>query len=88
MTSLKIEFKKILDKINESTHILIVPHSKPDGDAIGSSLAISLVLDNLGKRHKIFCTDPINEYFKFGLPARIEVLTKREQLLPLYLKGP
>lgn len=65
MTSLEITFRKILDKINESIHILIVPHKKPDGDAVGSALALSLILDSLNKRHKIFCTDPVNTHYKF-----------------------
>ncbi|HEX9664628.1 MAG TPA: DHH family phosphoesterase [Patescibacteria group bacterium] len=65
MTKLDITCKKILDQINQSIHILVVPHKKPDGDAIGSALAMSLLLDQLGKRHRVFCLDPVSQPFQF-----------------------
>ena len=40
---------EIKRKINEAQDILIVTHESPDGDAIGSSLAMNLVLKKLGK---------------------------------------
>lgn len=40
---------KIWELINNSQKILILTHERPDGDAVGSSLAMSEALTNLGK---------------------------------------
>lgn len=41
---------KIWELINNSHKILILTHERPDGDAVGSSLAMSEALTNLGKK--------------------------------------
>ncbi len=43
------EFKKAIDLINESNSIYIVTHISPDGDAIGSSMAMYLALKSMNK---------------------------------------
>lgn len=43
------EFKKAIDLINESNSIYIVTHISPDGDAIGSSMAMYLALKSMKK---------------------------------------
>ena len=40
---------KILEDIKIAKTIVILTHESPDGDAIGSSLALKLVLENFGK---------------------------------------
>ena len=40
-------------------------HIRPDGDAIGSELALYLFLTRLGKSVKIFNTDPVPRNYKF-----------------------
>lgn len=40
---------EILEKIKEAESIVILTHESPDGDAIGSSLAMSLAIKGLGK---------------------------------------
>lgn len=54
--------------IEKSQKILIIPHKSPDGDAIGSSLALFLMLKKLGKEPAVICADPSPEEFNF-LPA-------------------
>ena len=39
----------ILEEIQNAQSILILTHESPDGDAIGSSLAMNLALKELGK---------------------------------------
>lgn len=48
--------------INEPKNIVIVVHSSPDGDAIGSSCALGLYLSRKGHRVDIFCPDNYPEY--------------------------
>lgn len=44
-----MKYKKILSEIKKATNIMIVTHESPDGDAIGSSLSMYLVLKQMGK---------------------------------------
>ncbi len=49
--------KKIADKIIKSNKIAITSHIRPDGDSIGSSLALYLMLKQLGKKVKYINKD-------------------------------
>jgi phosphoesterase RecJ-like protein len=49
--------KKIVEKIGESKKIAITSHIRPDGDSIGSSLALYLMLKQLGKEVKYINKD-------------------------------
>ena len=40
---------EILKEINNAETIVILTHEAPDGDAIGSSLALKLMIEKLGK---------------------------------------
>lgn len=54
--------KNIIDIIGDYKNILISPHVKPDGDAIGSSLATAILLKKLGK-NPIVLLDSFNSKF-------------------------
>lgn len=54
--------------IRENDDFLLLTHEHPDGDAIGSSLAMACVLKKLGKRYTLVNDDPLPEKFLF-LPA-------------------
>lgn len=56
---------KIIDKINGSNKIAITFHSSPDGDAIGSSLALFKALKKLGKEVEILSKEEVLDDFKF-----------------------
>ena len=40
--------KKIIHQLTNSSCVLLASHTKPDGDAIGSLLAIGIALERLG----------------------------------------
>ena len=48
-----------------SRGILIVTHIFPDGDCLSSACALSLWLESIGKKHALFCADPLPESFLF-----------------------
>lgn len=62
---------EILEEIKETEKIVILTHESPDGDAIGSSLAMYFMIKELGKKADII----IPEYPRcFGfLPATEEI---------------
>lgn len=53
--------------------IAIIPHVNPDGDALGSALALKMVLEKLGKRACVCCQDGVPHMYSF-LPGRDDVL--------------
>jgi bifunctional oligoribonuclease and PAP phosphatase NrnA len=65
--------KKITDAITSHDTFLITTHEGPDGDAVGSSLALANYLQRLGKRVTIYLADPVPEVYRF-LPRADSVL--------------
>ena len=58
----------ILKEINHAKTIVILAHENPDGDAIGSSLAMCLALKNLGKEVDVLMNEyPANFSFLPGI---------------------
>ncbi len=57
--------KHIIDLIKRSNRILILPSSPPDGDALGSALALYMCLKKLDKEVTVICHDPAPEVFEF-----------------------
>ena len=59
----------ILEEIKNAQNIVVMAHEAPDGDAIGSSLAMCLALNNMGKNPVFLMKDEFPENFSF-LPGR------------------
>jgi phosphoesterase RecJ-like protein len=49
----------------KAKRILINAHQKPDGDTTGSSLALALWLQSLGKEVAVYCKHPAAEQFRY-----------------------
>ncbi len=60
--------KEIIAAINEGQNFLITSHVRLDGDALGSELAVYLMLHDLGKKAVIYNQDSTPEHYRF-LPA-------------------
>ena len=61
----------ILEEIKNAENILILTHESPDGDAIGSSLAMNLALKQIGKKPEVIIRE-FPRIFMF-LPGSEEV---------------
>ncbi len=55
----------VLDFLRKGKQFFIATHISPDGDALGSSIALSLALESLGKETIIYDKDPVPEFYKF-----------------------
>lgn len=55
----------IISEINENNSFLITTHENPDGDAIGSSLALANFLRKLGKDVHVYCCDIVPDNYAF-----------------------
>src|SRR5436190_7197158 len=64
----------IRDAIHARRRFLITSHARPDGDSIGSQLAMAYALEVLGKDVRIVNADPAPEhYMEFPGVSRIEI---------------
>ena len=50
-----VMFDKAIDAINNAQKIVVVQAENPDGDSIGSSLALEEILSDLGKSVQLHC---------------------------------
>ncbi len=58
-------YQEFATTITQHRHIGIISHHRPDGDAIGSTLALGLALKGLGKEVRLFNQDAMPERFAF-----------------------
>ena len=68
----------VISVIKKGKSFLVGSHVGPDGDAMASSLAMGLGLEQLGKKVVYFNEDPVPEILRF-LPASQKVITELTQ---------
>ncbi len=65
MTTTKADLKAVAQGIRDRDDFVISIHENPDGDALGSMLALKLALDQLGKRSTMFLAGTTSLPFEF-----------------------
>ena len=55
----------LLSLLRKKDKFFIATHINPEGDAIGSSLALSMALGSIGKQTVLYDRDPIPEFYRF-----------------------
>ncbi len=65
--------------LEERQDLVILTHMQPDGDALGSSLALVLALEKKGKRAVVCCQDPLPSYLEM-LPTQSRLF--QPEMLP------
>ena len=68
-------YENLYSRIQQSDAIAVTSHFRPDGDAIGSTLALGLALQALGKKVYMWNED--------GVPARYAFLEGAAQIVPV-----
>jgi phosphoesterase RecJ-like protein len=61
--------------LREQSRFVITTHVFPDGDGLGSALALSLALEAMGKQCRVYCRDGVPDVYEF-LPHSEKVLKK------------
>ena len=59
------DFQKAIKLINKSNDVLITTHTRPDGDACGTMVALADVLTGLGKRVKLLLLSSLPQWYEF-----------------------
>ncbi len=62
----------VVEKLRQCQHLVLTAHTNPEGDALGSALALALGLRALGKRAQVV--------FRGGVPARYRLLPSVESV--------
>ncbi len=58
------QLAQVLDHIQQRKHFLVTSHTRPDGDAVGSSLAMAQVLRKMGKSAEVILGDTVPVIYK------------------------
>ena len=75
------QLTEIVDFLQENNDYSLVAHGGPDGDSLGSIVALGSALKKLGKRVRMYSSDPIPKQFEFldfmneihiGIPHKTE----------------
>ena len=78
-TTTRGELAQIRDAILSRQRFLITSHARPDGDSIGSQLAMAFALDVLGKSVRIVNADAAPDHYQeFPGMERIEIVPRVE----------
>jgi phosphoesterase RecJ-like protein len=73
-----LTMEKIIRRLKQSDNILVMSHVNPDGDAIGSLIAMALSLEKWGKRTTMYNESPIPAVYRF-LPAVDRIVRRIER---------
>ncbi|HBT96806.1 MAG TPA: bifunctional oligoribonuclease/PAP phosphatase NrnA [Desulfobulbaceae bacterium] len=69
----------ILDTIRRAEKMVLLTHVHPDGDALGSALALRDILEGLGKKTLVFFEEPISFLYTF-MPGSDRVCINFEEV--------
>lgn len=58
-------YTTITQTINDSDHIVVIQADNPDGDSLGSALALESILTALGKKVSLYCGAAIPTYLRY-----------------------
>jgi phosphoesterase RecJ-like protein len=58
-------YQSIIGEFERVHGVTIVIHKNPDGDAIGSALALALLLEGMDRRVDIYCWDTVPQIYRF-----------------------
>jgi phosphoesterase RecJ-like protein len=55
----------VVDALRRARRVALVSHRDPDGDTVGSVVALGLALDGMGKTVSLHCADPVPQDLRF-----------------------
>ncbi len=75
-----VELNAVAQRLRAAAHIAVTTHVKPDGDAIGSTLALARALEHLGKRVSVWYIGPLMSVFDSVIyPTAIQIVAEGRQ---------
>ena len=81
---------EILEEIKKAQNIVILTHESPDGDAIGGSMAMKLMVESLGKKVDLIIPEYprifYHQWEKLRIPQKLKIMIWQFLLTVLILK--
>jgi phosphoesterase RecJ-like protein len=74
--------EKILSAFRKEDTFLLAAHVSPDGDSIGSCVALRMALDSLGKKALVYSRDPVPKQYRF-LPGNERIVSDLKKVAAL-----
>ena len=68
------DFQKAVELINKSNNVLITTHTRADGDACGSMVALKQALSAQGKKVNLLLLSPLPQWYAFLFDQKVPVL--------------
>jgi bifunctional oligoribonuclease and PAP phosphatase NrnA len=62
----KLPYKHVQELVDAASHIVVVQAENPDGDSLGSALALEAILSDLGKKVSLYCAIEIPKYLRYA----------------------
>ncbi|HXN05950.1 MAG TPA: bifunctional oligoribonuclease/PAP phosphatase NrnA, partial [Nitrospiria bacterium] len=72
------KLNKVIETIQKNRSFVVTTHCNPEGDALGSSLALALFLRQIGKEARVVTKDPTPYFLQF-LPEK-ELISRSPDL--------
>lgn len=63
--SVFVDLKSTADFLKSNDNFLILTHANPDGDTLGSAFGLSMILQKIGKKSRVICSDKIPEKYSY-----------------------
>lgn len=64
-SELRERLPELLHEVSQAERIVIGTHVNPDGDALGSALALAMAIEQLGKTAEVLCLHEAPKYLQF-----------------------
>ncbi len=60
-----VSLKETAEFLKENDNFLIITHSSPDGDTLGSGFALKMILSEIGKNSEVICGDEVPKKYAY-----------------------
>ena len=92
----KLKFREVCDELAKPKNTLILFHTRPDGDAVGSAFALKLLLEAAGSRSWCVCVNEVPQRLNFlnlgiqdsTLPEAVPANFEAERILTVDTASP
>lgn len=65
--ALQTDYTRSITLIGKAAHIVVVQAENPDGDSLGSALALEAIFGDMGKQVTLYCPVEIPKYLRYAL---------------------
>lgn len=62
---MKLMFEKIIQIVNDASSVVVIQAENPDGDSLGTALALEEILGDKGKKVQLHCSVDVPKYLQY-----------------------